>query len=35
MNAIILAGEGKEDIDYFGQGKALISFNEKPLISTL
>jgi len=32
MNAIILAGEGKEDIDYFGQGKALISFKDKPLI---
>lgn len=32
MNVIILAGESKDDIKYFGKGKALISFNNKPLI---
>ncbi|MBU5676090.1 nucleotidyltransferase family protein [Alkaliphilus sp. MSJ-5] len=32
MKAIILAGEGEQDIKYFGQGKALINFKGKPLI---
>ncbi|NMA04224.1 MAG: NTP transferase domain-containing protein [Clostridiales bacterium] len=32
MKAIILAGEGNQDIEYFGQGKALVNFREEPLI---
>lgn len=32
MKAIILAGEGNQDIKYFGQSKALVSFRGKPLI---
>ena len=32
MKAIILAGEGSQDLKYFGQGKALVGFMGKPLI---
>lgn len=32
MDAIILAGESQQDIKDFGQGKALVHFNNKPLI---
>ena len=32
MKAIILAGESPQDIETFGQGKALIHFNDRPLI---
>ena len=32
MKAIILAGEGNRDIEYFGRGKALVSFREEPMI---
>lgn len=32
MKAIILAGEGNQDIECFGRGKALVNFREEPLI---
>lgn len=32
MKAIVLAGESPQDIETFGQGKALIHFNDQPLI---
>lgn len=32
MKAIILAGEGSQDVEYFGQSKALTGFKGRPLI---
>lgn len=32
MKAIILAGEGKQDVKHFGEGKALVRFKDQPLI---